>query len=479
MFFAISVEKSALADKSEPFDTIIVGGGIAGLTTAFSLRNFNIKLLEKKSQVGGRTFSGDYKGFSYARGTEYIGKPEGILKKIINQLNLKLREIPYPADIHYDNGKFYYGEMGKALMLTKRSSLSEYNRFLKIVQKTYRDYEDVPELDMKSKVAQLDKITARQWFEQNKFSRIYIDTYNVTFKGLFGATIDEISALSALTEMAFDYEGSEQVEDIDDLKNTVTPYGDGTGMYAFDKGISEIPLGLARYLKDKVQVDTTVTKIMKKGEMYKVFYLNEKKEEHFYKAYTVILATPAAISIAIGEEVLSNEQKEIMNKVEYAPYLTVALFSGEPIFNKGFDLALPDGSFFTDIYDSTWIERYYNYEPRNKKTWITTIYIAPRTYKDRSILAMTDETIMSKIYEHLNIFLPGSREKVQGFEINRFSYAYPVMTLGTYHRLTNLHKITKNGLYLAGDYMTYPTFEAAVVSGELAAEKAIQWLEED
>jgi len=301
---------------------------------------------------------------------------------------------------------------------------------------------------------------------------------NVTFKGLFGATIDEISALSALTEIAFDYEKSEEIDNIDDLENISTSDDDETGMYAFGEGISEIPLGIAKYLKDKVQLNSTVTKIVKKGEVFKVFYLDKNNEMDFDEAYSVILATPAPISVAIGREVLSNKQKEIMKKVAYAPYLTVALFSEVPIFNRGFDLALPDGSFFTDIYDATWIERYYNDKLRNKKVWITTVYVAPGTYKDHSILYMAEETVMNRIYEHLNRFLPGSREKVLSFEINRFNTAYPVMTLGAYHRLTYLHKITKNGLYLAGDYMVYPTFEAAVVSGELAAEKAKLWLKD-
>lgn len=479
LLFVNSAYKSALAEKNDPFDTIIVGAGIAGLTAAFNLREYNIKILEKRSQVGGRTFSGVYKGFTYARGTEYLGKPEGILKQIISKLGLKLREIPYPADIQYGNGKFYYGEMGKALLLIEKSSLTEYNRFMKTVQKAYKEYEHIPELDMSSKIVRLDKITARHWFEENKFPRIYADTYNVTFKGLFGATIDEISALSALTEIAFDYQESEEVEDIADLTNVGIPGEYETGMYAFDKGISEIPLSITRYLGDKVQADSTVTKIIKKGEVFKVFYIDKNTKTNFYEAYSVILATPSAVSIAIGKEVLSDEQKEIMKKVAYAPYLTVALFSENPIFDKGFDLALPDGSFFTDIYDATWIERYYNDELKNVKAWITTVYIAPETYKDQSILYLADETIMGKIYEHLNKFFPGSKEKVLSFEINRFYYAYPVMTVGAYRRLTRLHEITENGLYLAGDYMIYPTFEAAAISGELAAEEVIEWLKAD
>ncbi len=52
------------------------------------------------------------------------------------------------------------------------------------------------------------------------------------------------------------------------------------------------------------------------------------------------------------------------------------------------------------------------------------------------------------------------------------------MTLGPYKRLTRLHEITQDRLLMAGDYMIYPFFEAAAVSGVLAAEKAMDWLED-
>lgn len=47
------------------------------------------------------------------------------------------------------------------------------------------------------------------------------------------------------------------------------------------------------------------------------------------------------------------------------------------------------------------------------------------------------------------------------------------MTVGAYERTARLHKITTGSLLLAGDYMIYPTFESAIQSGALAAEKAM------
>lgn len=61
----------------------------------------------------------------------------------------------------------------------------------------------------------------------------------------------------------------------------------------------------------------------------------------------------------------------------------------------------------------------------------------------------------------------------EGFGVRDIrGYAYPIMTLGAYQRLSRLHEITEGSLLLAGDYMIYPTFESAAESGYLAARKA-------
>ena len=41
-------------------------------------------------------------------------------------------------------------------------------------------------------------------------------------------------------------------------------------------------------------------------------------------------------------------------------------------------------------------------------------------------------------------------------------------------RLTHLNELNTGSLILAGDYMIYPTFEAASDSGELAAERVMK-----
>ncbi|MCP4149228.1 MAG: hypothetical protein GY757_15885, partial [bacterium] len=161
----------------------------------------------------------------------------------------------------------------------------------------------------------------------------------------------------------------------------------------------------------------------------------------------------------------------------YSPYITVALFSDEAIYNSAFDLAVPDNLFFTDVYDSTWVQRAYDDSLTNKQKYIISIYIAAQSYSDTTLLQLADSQVLANIYTNLNTIFPGAQQKVTGYDIQRFPYAYPVMTQGAYTRLTRLHDITTGNVQLAGDYMIYPTFEAAVETGYLAAEKIEEHLQ--
>lgn len=189
---ATSTNDSILNENDRVYDSVIVGGGIAGLTTAYYLKDYDVLLLEKEDVVGGRALSGEYKDFSYTKGTEYLGELEGSLKVMSDELGVEPIEIPSPMDVIYSNDRFYYGTAGNAKYLIDRSSIEMYNRFV----------ETILDLDQKMKngedVNYLYDISAEDWMIENDFSDVYIESYDVVFRGLFGANISEVSWEMAL-----------------------------------------------------------------------------------------------------------------------------------------------------------------------------------------------------------------------------------------------------------------------------------------
>ncbi|MGL4779593.1 MAG: FAD-dependent oxidoreductase, partial [Bacteroidales bacterium] len=130
----------------EHHDVVIVGAGISGLTCGYYLGKRDFLILEKNERVGGRAISGIHNNFSYAKGAEYLGRPESHLAKMIKGLHLTPKEIPSPMDAYFDGKTFYYGSEGLDRYMISGSSVSEYKRFISLLLKEYNQYDEIPDL---------------------------------------------------------------------------------------------------------------------------------------------------------------------------------------------------------------------------------------------------------------------------------------------------------------------------------------------
>jgi protoporphyrinogen oxidase len=463
--------------SEKPHDVIIVGAGMAGLTAAFHLKNYDIVVLEKEARPGGKAISHKTGDFSYAMGAEYIGKPTDEIGKMVRALKLTPVQIPSPMDAALQDGELYLGETGMASLYVRRIGVAEYNRFISAMQEFALEYDDIPHFDPDSDVAGLDDISARDWLRQMKFPEIFLQRYNVTARGVFGANLSELSALCALPEIAFDYENAPLIRENEKLANETGRGKRATEAYTFKTGLTELTDALAADLGDRLRLNAAALSVRTASGLCEVTYQDATAGQRTVSARVVILAVPAPIALKIAGDELGKEQKELLGKIPYSSYATVSFTSKTPIFDRAFDLAVPDGLFFTDIYDATWVQRFCDPDPNKLTGYVTTVYIPPDSYSNPKLMQMTDEEILAAVRADLERVLPGAGAKIVESRVERFPYAFPVMTLGAYKRLMRLHAINTGRLLLAGDYMVYPTLEGAAGSGYLAARKAIAALQ--
>lgn len=105
------------------FDTIIVGGGIAGLTaTAFLAREGQkVLLIEKNRELGGLVNSFSRNGFHFDAGVRAL-EDAGIILPMLKDLNIELEVVKSPVSLGVEN---------EILHIENIESLSEYSDLLK------------------------------------------------------------------------------------------------------------------------------------------------------------------------------------------------------------------------------------------------------------------------------------------------------------------------------------------------------------
>jgi protoporphyrinogen oxidase len=445
--------RAASASPAAVYDVVIIGAGIAGLTAGFFLRDRRILLLEKEARPGGRARSGRFEGATYAKGLSFIGKPYGALKEIIETLNLDLREIPAPLHAYCSDGEITYGEEGLARLLSERGSTADFDRFRRAVLDTARDYADIPELNLTARLSGLDDVTAARWLETNKLPAVFRSVLNSAARGLFGADLDDLSALSLIPEIAF----------------ALSP--DGAGAYTFDGGLAELTDALAGHLGERMRMGAKVERVVARGHSYEIAFRDPNGRAATAEAKFVVLAVPAPAALAAASDVLTEEQKDLLARIPYSASAYAALFSRDPIFDRAYDLAMTDGGFFTGVNDATRAARRFDPSVAAKKAFVLGATIAGVGYKDKAFLMLSDEAVRKKVVTGLGRVFRDAPAKVVGCEVTRFPQAYPVMAPGAFKRLIRLNEISNGRVLLAGDYMIYPSFEAAADSGDFAAEK--------
>ena len=459
------------ADKRERKEIVIVGGDIAGLTAAYFLKHRNILLLEESGAFGGQMASGSFGGFNYPRGLAYIGIPQGPIGTIVDELGLEPVEIPEPSEGFYYKGKFYFGPRATKELFSDNSSSEEYNRFVNTVGKIAKSYSDADFSMLSDELAMLDKITAREWFEKEKFPDVFIDIYDSQALGIFGVGLSEISALSFIPEIGFQFETFESALAAKDSKQTEGPDEAETesGAITFLGGLSELPEAIAKKLGQTAKSDSKVTRIVPRDGIFEIAYVDKDGIEHVVEAGAVILAVPPPVSLKIGDLVLGQEQKDILKNIVYSSYATVTLFSSVPVFDQAFNLSVGKGFPFSDLYDSSWVQRSYNPDLNNIKERSLCAHVPGSSVESGSLDKMSDEDLLASVMNGVERIFPQSRRNIIGHDIQRFNLAFPIMAPGNYERISRLNDLNQGRCLLAGDYMIYPTIEAAAESGFLAA----------
>lgn len=288
---------------------VIVGGGIAGLSAAYTLKKSGVRAMvyEGAPRVGGRMFSARNRlgeGLVTELGGEFVDSGHEDILNYVKEFGLELMDVRSPEEATLLHDAYFFG--GKHY-----SEKEVIEAFAPFTERIAADQETMPEeigYKTPEAAAELDKLSIKEYLDKLDCKGWFRSLLDVAFVTEFGLDAEEQSALNFLSMLSCDTE-----------KGTFDVFGDSDERYKIKGGNQSVPEELAKRLEGQIKTDHRLEAIMPDGEGYKLSFMTGKTPTALeIKADVIIVALPFTIlrTLKIGVE-LPPIKKKVIQELGY------------------------------------------------------------------------------------------------------------------------------------------------------------------
>ena len=422
------------------YDTVIIGGGIAGLTAAYMLRDKKLLLLEQEDRFGGRVLSEKVHEATNNIGTQFFTVEDTSFVRLIKELEVDWvthdsKSVPVGV---YVNNKLH---TDMESVLGGKAKLSA----LKLMSVTYRKMKiyKLPMTDPRWR-----KLVAKTIVEfQKGYDPDLMALVKIYMRGACVAKPERTSAGM----------GFVLTNDIFNTKNM----GFVTG------GFQKITDALADKLDGKAVCGAGVTRVEENDGIVSTCYEKDGKEQ-VVKAKSAVVTVPPQAALKILPQ-LPDWKKEALEKVHYGPITVVSVFLNRDIPWPRFFGHMSDGTIYQGIIDTTFNTE----EDKNEDNPIIynfIISIPPDEKKEiEAFFAKSDEEIIDLILKDFKKMMPevdDVEKYITGSKVTRFPIGE--LELSPEYFLEALPDLAKpvGNIHFTGEYVEKKNFvDGACFSG--------------
>lgn len=440
---------------------VVVGGGIAGLVTAYKLeqRGYRCCLLEGSDRLGGRIGTAHYpQGLEAEYGMQEIWEKSPLIS-IIKELGLQLESSDDPwSSLLIDDHLYAFTEDTREEYFKKLFTPAERKAFDATIAELESCYREATSKGLTPKMLKLQNMSFAEFLKARKLPSKVEQAVRFTIEVELATVAEKFSALSAILEYRTFLFGGE--------KNFHVPGGN-----------SVIIGKLGDSVKGPKIMGATVTHVTRRKEngrlLAEVRYLKNSTEQKI-QADAVVMAVPWVMLHQMQfEPALTDPQLKAIARLGRGQYTVIHMLldkavtglwaKGDPFpVLSNAELGVVYGPHATDTNGPEIVFSFLIYGPEAEA-----YHMAPRDVKRGEVL------------EGMDAVWPGFSKYVH--ETFFYSYHPAAVTYWPKGRspldeLSEAIRTPNQGLFLAGDWTESSHAEGAVHSAMLAAEKVDSYL---
>ena len=446
-------------------DVVVVGGGIAGLTAAWRLRQAGVgaTVYEAQNRIGGRILSlaGHFAdGQVCELGGELIDTGHARVRALAGEFDLALDDLGGSEEPGFVE-QWYFGG-------AHRSEHEIVEAFKPVAQALARDQALLGDEDITwrtpGEAAALDGISIAQWFDANGVSGWLRTLLDVAYTTEMGLECDEQSALNLVTF-------------IDAGTEAFRVFGESDERYHVRGGNDRIPDAIAQRLSGAIQTGAALEALAQEdGGRYRLSF-RRGSSSFDVRARQVVLAIPLTTLRQVKLSVeLPDVQRRAISEIRYGTNAKLMIGVNERVWRTR---GRGNGSLMSDLAPQTTWE---TSRQQAGKAGILTNFTGGR--HGLAIGDGTPKQQADRAVAELDRAFPGLAAARDGMREARFHWPTHPWTQGSYLCFTPGQWTTLRGaigepvgnLFFAGEHCSLDNqgfMEGGVESGERAAQAAL------
>lgn len=304
--------------STEMYDAVIIGGGAAGMSSAWALRDRNILLLEEENRLGGRLFSMPRGEYWLNLGAHLFPGEGSRTQEMIKELGLEVAEIPGSKTGMFFANRVHVNKHIEAYPLTLPLTLRERWAFIRTG------------LRLLAVVKRWQRVARRRTGEDERDRLVRMSKYESgrTFRDVIGRPAGRVNQL-------FETSGRRASCDLEEQSASVGAALFGshwsgkkdTNALNLIGGSSRLGDGIAAQLGDQVRLGARVTRVTEHPDGVEIEY-SDREGAKTVHARAAVVAVPAPVARRIIDEI-SPELDRALGSVKYGQFVAMGMITNE------------------------------------------------------------------------------------------------------------------------------------------------------